>query len=65
MICPCYECTRRTAVPNCHATCEPYKEFAEYRQKIRDARLLERQGDDAKIRTIFKRKRDEFKSRRR
>ena len=38
MISPCYECTRRTAIPNCHAGCEAYAKYNEYRQKVREKR---------------------------
>lgn len=30
----CKGCTERTAIPNCHMTCEKYLKFAEERKKI-------------------------------
>lgn len=62
MICPCHECTHRTAMPNCHGTCEAYKEYQEYRTKIRIARQLQRVGDDARIRQSEKRKAEYYRT---
>lgn len=38
---PCHGCRDRTAVPNCHASCERYATFAAERERIRRARELE------------------------
>lgn len=35
---PCKGCERRTAHPNCHSTCQQYKDFVQDRQKYRDER---------------------------
>jgi len=63
MISPCHECTRRTAVPNCHSTCDLYAKYSEYRENMRIKRELSRTGDDARIRQLVRHKRDLFKSR--
>ena len=36
---PCKDCERRTVHPNCHATCEQYKAYAEERNVIRSKYL--------------------------
>lgn len=35
---PCKGCERRTARPNCHATCQYYKDFVIERQKYHEER---------------------------
>ncbi len=35
---PCKNCERRVAHPNCHATCQDYKDFIVERQKYREER---------------------------
>lgn len=62
MICPCHECTHRTASPNCHAACEAYKAYSEYRTMIRIARQLQHVGDDARIRQSEKRKAEYYRT---
>lgn len=35
---PCKGCERRTARPNCHATCEEYKDFVNERHHYNEER---------------------------
>lgn len=43
---PCKDCPDRVVEPNCHMTCERYKEFQAYRQAIIDGRRDEREYRD-------------------
>lgn len=43
---PCKDCPDRVVEPNCHMTCERYKEFQAYRQAIIDSRKDEREYRD-------------------
>ena len=38
MISPCHNCTKRTAIPNCHADCAAYAEYDAYRKGVREKR---------------------------
>lgn len=40
---PCKGCPDRVVEPNCHMTCERYKEFQAYRQAIIDSRRDEQE----------------------
>lgn len=35
---PCKNCERRRAHPNCHATCQPYKDFVNSRTEYLEMR---------------------------
>lgn len=65
MTAPCHECTRRTAIPNCHANCEQYQAYSVEREMIRVRRQRVKTGDDALIAHAEKRKINTFKQRRR
>lgn len=65
MTCPCHECTKRTAIPNCHANCELYQAYSAERELIRSRRQRVNVGDSARIASAEKRKIEHFKSRRR
>ena len=47
---PCKDCTRRTALPNCHASCPDYRAFNEEREAIREQRRRESEVMDALVR---------------
>lgn len=46
---PCKDCPDRVVEPNCHMTCERYKEFQTYRQAIIDSRKNEREYRDYRM----------------
>ena len=64
MIAPCHGCNKRTAVPNCHKTCEEYNEYKFRKDLAREKRRLHYTGDNARIEQAVKRKISFFKQRR-
>lgn len=45
---PCKDCPDRVVEPNCHMTCERYKEYQSYRQDLIDSRKSSREYKDYK-----------------
>lgn len=62
MMSPCYQCTRRSAT--CHAECEQYAAYAEYRQKIREARQMEHEANATRVANAAKIRAEVFRKRR-
>lgn len=46
---PCLGCHERTVSPNCHGTCERYKEYNEYRIQVRELKMREHEEEHLRI----------------
>jgi len=40
---PCKDCKERTVEPNCHTTCDKYKQFCERQEKVKEAERIYKQ----------------------
>lgn len=52
---PCHECTDRVAIPNCHATCEKYKQYAAWCESVRLKKHIANMAKGASISQAQKR----------
>ena len=52
---PCYKCTKRTPLGECHSTCKEYKEYDFDNQLRRISRCVDSEYEDYRTETIKKR----------
>lgn len=60
---PCLGCTERTVTPNCHGTCERYKEFTAERERVREAKAREHEAIHALVTGARKIRQNAFRKR--